>query len=99
MSAIVLYFAPAVPARLNRHANVAERLRLSLGVVEEAVVGGVQATRDRHQHLQPDSNPVAEGQAPLRHVRPQEYVPSGQVVQEERAARLDDPDALVNPTL
>ena len=97
MAAVVLDLAPTMPARLDRRTDAPESLRLPLCVVQQAVMARMEPSWNGKAGGNLDSYPVPESHAKLREVNTEEDVPLREVIEEERATRLESADALGNP--
>ena len=97
MPSVILDVAAAMPAGLDRGSDLAKSLRLSLAVVEEAVVGWIKASHNWQTQLEADCDPVSKIQISIEHVGAEDHVPSGKVEKKQGASRFQNADAFIEP--
>ena len=97
MTAIIFDLAAAMPTRFDRRPHPPEGSRLPLREIQQAVVRRIEAPRYRQAAFHFDGYGMPELHSALHQMRPDQDIPARQVVDEQRAARFQDADALAQP--
>src|SRR5690606_38999580 len=97
---VILQLSSAVTARRDRHSQFVDRARLALCVVENSVVSWIKASPAWIGVFHRQGDPVSECHTELcvEHVSYRDE-PLWDVVDEDRATRLEDSDRLREPHL
>ncbi|MGC2447292.1 MAG: hypothetical protein WA477_06590 [Candidatus Sulfotelmatobacter sp.] len=98
VTAVVLYVLTAVAALWNRQSNSVEGRGDALRKIEQSVVGRIELPASWEGSLHRDRNPVPKVHASRFQMRGQMECPLGQVIDKNRPARFQHPNALINPT-
>lgn len=97
VTTIILDLTAAVPARFNWRPHPPESPRLPFRKIQKAIMRRVKPPWYRQATFHFDGYGVPELHSALHQISSDQNVPTRQVVDEERAARLQDADALVQP--
>src|SRR5919107_1495327 len=99
MAAVVLYVPATVPANRNRNSRTVEGFRLSLRVVEHAVMRRIKPAGYRKRILDVYRHPMPEHHANFVEVVSKFDIPPGEIPEKESTTRLEHPYALGHPPL
>src|SRR3972149_1563772 len=92
MTAIVLDLATTMAAGKDWRSDASKGVRLSLRVVQQAVMARVQAPRDRQACADLDCDPMTKLKPELGQVRTEEDIPLREVIDEDASAWLQHTD-------
>src|SRR5215210_7574129 len=99
MAAVVLYIPATVPANWNRNPRTVEGFRLTLRVVEHAVMRRVKPAGYGKRILYVYRHPMPKHHAGFVEIVSKLYIPPREIPEKESTTRLEHPFALGHPPL